>query len=146
MEILKKLANNFIALDTKEIMFRTMSNNPQLEKLAIKLNQEKQLKFGLTADDNFLGEYSLTSINVFGKEPGPIELLDTRKFYDSMQVILLDDGFVIDADGQKKDTNLFTKYGQNITGLNDKNLSIFIDALAPKISEAIIRRILLDVF
>ena len=144
MEALKKLARNFIALDTKEILFRTMANNPQLEKLAIKLNQEKQLRFGLTADDDFIGEYSATSVNVFGKEPGPIQLKDSGDFYKSFQVILLDDGFVIDADGQKEDTNLFTKYGQDITGLNDENLTIFIDALIPKISEAIIRRIFLD--
>lgn len=144
MEALKKLARNFIALDTKEVLFRTIANNPQLEKLAIKLNQEKQLKFGLTADDDFIGEYSATSVNVFGKEPGPIQLKDSGDFYKSFQVILLDDGFVIDADGQKEDTNLFTKYGQDITGLNDENLTIFIDALIPKISEAIIRRIFLD--
>jgi len=57
MELLKKIANNFIALDSKEILFRTVSNNPQLEKLAIKLNQDRQLKFGLTANDDYLGDY-----------------------------------------------------------------------------------------
>ncbi len=148
MEVLKKLAQNFINLDTKEILFRTVSNNPQLEKLAIKLNQENQLKFGKTADGNFLGDYSQTSVDVYGKEPGPIQLKDTGDFYDSFQVILLDDGFVIDADGFKTDdsgetTNLFSKYGQDITGLNDENLSIFIKELQPKIAEAIIRRIFL---
>ena len=148
MELLKKIANNFIALDTKEILFRTVSNNPQLEKLAIKLNQDKQLKFGLTADGDFLGDYSKTSVEVYGKEPGPIQLYDGGDFYKSFQVILLDDGFLIDADGMKTDdsgqtTNLFTKYGQDITGLNDENLTIFIAALRPKIADAIIRRIFL---
>ena len=65
-----------------------------------------------------------------------------------MLLQVLDDGFLIDADGMKTDesgqtTNLFTKYGQDITGLNDENLSIFIAALKPKIAEAIIRRIFL---
>ena len=148
MELLKKIANNFIALDSKEILFRTVSNNPQLEKLAIKLNQDKQLKFGLTADGDFLGDYSTSSVRDYGKEPGPIQLYDGGAFYKSFQVILLDDGFLIDADGMKTDdsgqtTNLFTKYGEDITGLNDENLSIFIVALKPKIAEAIIRRIFL---
>jgi hypothetical protein len=148
MELLKKIANNFIALDTKEILFRTVSNNPQLEKLAIKLNQEKQLKLGLTADNGFLGDYSTSSVRDYGKDPGPIQLYETGAFYKSFQVILLDDGFLIDADAMKTDdsgatTNLFTEYGQDITGLNDENLTIFINALRPKITEAIIRRIFL---
>ena len=148
MEALKELARKFIALNEKEILFRAIANNPKLEKLAIKLNQENQLKFGKTADGDYLGDYSATSVNVFGKEPGPIQLKDTGDFYESFQVILLDDGFLIDADGMKTDdsgktTNLFTKYGQDITGLNDENLSIFIVALKPKIVEAIIRSIFL---
>ena len=148
MELLKKIANNFIALDSKEILFRTVSNNPQLEKLAIKLNQDRQLRFGLTANDDYLGDYSKTSVEVYGKEAGPIQLYDGGDFYKSFQVILLDDGFLIDADGMKTDesgqtTNLFTKYGQDITGLNDENLTIFIAALRPKIADAIIRRIFL---
>jgi hypothetical protein len=132
-------------------MFRTISNNPQLEKLAIKLNQDKQLKFGLTADGDFLGNYSTSSVRDYGKEPGPIQLKDTGAFYKSFQVILLDDGFLIDADEVKTDdsgqtTNLFTRYGQDVTGLNDENLSIFISELVPKIGEGIIYRIFLDAF
>ena len=75
-------------------------------------------------------------------------MYDSGAFYKSFQVILLDDGFLIDADGMKTDDsgetiNLFTKYGEDITGLNDENLSIFILALTPKIADAIIRRIFL---
>ena len=64
MEVLKKLAQNFINLDTKEILFRTVSNNPQLEKLAIKLNQENQLKFGFPKFAGFVSLYEFVSLPV----------------------------------------------------------------------------------
>jgi hypothetical protein len=145
MEELKKLAENFMQLNEKNILFRAMVDNPQLEKLAVKLNQ-KQLQDGKTANDRNLPNYSKTSVEVYGKEPGPMTLKDTGDFYDSFDVILLEDGFVIDADSLKTDalggtTDLFIKYGQDITGLNDENLSIFVEALIPKVQEAILKLI-----
>jgi len=131
MEALKRLAKNFIALDVDKIMFKTMTDNPILEKLAIQLNQKRQLKFGLTANNDFLGEYADGS--------GPIELHDTGAFYDSFEVILEEGGFFIDADGQKDDKNLFTEYGQDITGLNEENLTIFIGRLIPLVQKTILK-------
>lgn len=146
MEALKRLARNFIALDVDRIMFKTMTDNPILEKLAIQLNQTRQLKFGLTANNDFLGDYSAGSVEHYGKSPGPIQLHDTGEFYDSFEVVLQDDGFFIDAEGQKDDTNLFTEYGQDITGLNDENLTIFIGRLIPLVQRTIIKMMFRNVF
>lgn len=153
MEALKKMLNNFLSLQRNDIFFRTMSNNPQLKKLAVKLNQE-QLRQGKTANERTLPDYSETSVKVFGKEPGPIQLYDTGEFYKSFEVILQDDGFIIDGDGLKTDdsqgisitTDLFVVYGQDITGLNDENLSKFAIMLLPKVQETILKLILQNVF
>lgn len=153
MEALKKMLNNFLLLEQSDIFFRTMNNNPQLQKLAVKLNQE-QLRQGTTANDRKLPNYSETSVKVFGKEPGPIQLYDTGDFYKSFEVILKDDGFIIDGDGLKTDdsqgisitTDLFVVYGEDITGLNDENLSKFVERLLPKVQETILKLILQNVF
>jgi len=138
MEALERMIKNFLALDPNKILIKTMSDNPILEKLAIQLVQRKQLDFGLTGDGHFLGEYSAVSVEVFGKEPGPINLDDTGEFRDSFEVVLVDEGFFINADGQKEDTNLFVEFGSDITKLNEDNLSTFIDRLVPLMQKAII--------
>jgi len=145
MEALKTLINNALALDSTSIMVTVLSDNPIVEKLAIQLVQRRQLKFGITGDDHFLGEYSAASVLFYGKEEGPIQLKDTGEFYESMEMVLTDDGFFINADGQKDDTNLFIEYGSDITKLNDKNFSIFIDRLVLYIQEAIIKMLFKNV-
>lgn len=139
MEALERLIQNVLAMEPQKILIKTMSDNPILEKLAIQLVQRRQLDFGLTGDGNFLGEYSAVSVEVFGKEEGPIQLDDTGEFRDSWEIVFVDDGFFINADGQKDDTNLFVEYGSDITKLNEDNLSTFIDRLIPLIQETIIK-------
>lgn len=146
MEALEIMLCNFLALDVNKIMFKTMSDNPILEKLAIQLNQEKQLKFGLTANDGFLGEYSDVSIEIFGKDPGPIQLKESGIWYDSFEVILQEDGFFIDALEERGDTNLFVEFGEDITGLNDDSLDFFIGRLIPLIEQTILKMIFRNVF
>ena len=53
MEALKKMLNNFLSLQRNDIFFRTMNNNPQLKKLAVKLNQQ-QLYNAIVASPDLL--------------------------------------------------------------------------------------------
>lgn len=145
MKALKTLIKNALALDSRSVMIKVMSDDPIIEKLAIQLVQRRQLKFGLTGDNDFLGDYSAASVEIFGKEAGPIQLKDTGDFYESFEMVLTDDGFFIDADGQKDDTNLFVEYGTDITKLNEVNFSIFIDRLIPLIQKAIIKKMFANV-
>lgn len=142
MEVLHKISANLERLNTSGILFKAMSENPILSKLAIQLNQENQLQHGLTANDGFLGNYSKASVEVFGKSPGPIQLKDTGAFYDSFHVVLSEDGFIINADGEKDGENLFVKYGQDITGLDETSLAIFRSRLIPYVRKIIINEIL----
>lgn len=126
MEALTNLLRQFMMLDTNIVLFKTISDNPFLRDVVTDLNTNKQLRFGLTADGGVLPDYSDTSVNLYGKEPGPIQLKDTGAFYKSFEVILTDDGFWITADDEKTEngvtTRLFQKYGVygEIAGLTNE--------------------------
>jgi len=127
-----------------QILFTTMSENPALKKLVTYLNTEKQLQFGLRSDETVLPNYSQTSIDVYGKPDAPIMLKDTGEFWRSFEVILDMDGFEIDGDSVKFDfepVDLEAIYGEDIFGLTDKNMNIFLNALTPKIQKVIQRQI-----
>jgi len=140
---------NIQSLEAGNIIFVTISENPILEKLAVQLVQNRQLRFGTTGDGGFLGEYSATSVEVYGKEPGAIQLYDQGDFYESMHTdifVTLDvAGFFINADGDKDDVNLFEEYGEDITKLNEENLEFFKRRFYPKVIEVIEKMIFANV-
>ncbi len=107
---------------------------------------KKQLEFGELSDGSILDNYSITSQVVFGKPDIPIQLKDTGEFWRSFQVILEDDGFMIEADGEKTgddgvQINLFSIYGEDVAGLNDKNMTIFINAFLIQLYNVLIQAI-----
>jgi len=144
MEALLNMARRITEMRQGQILFTTMSENPALKKLVTYLNTEKQLQFGLRSDDTVLPNYSRTSIDVYGKPDAPIMLKDTGEFWRSFEVILDMDGFEIDGDSVKFDfepVDLEAIYGEDIYGLTDKNMNIFLNALTPKIQKVIQRQI-----
>ncbi len=151
MEALYKMVQNINELRQGVVLFKTMSDNPRLKELVTHLNTEKQLQFGLLSDDTILPNYSQTSIEVYGKPDRPIMLKDTGEFWRSFEVILSEDGFEIDGQSIKFDfepvdlidvVDYWGLKGENVYGLNKKNMSIFIDALLPKIQKTIEKEIL----
>lgn len=151
MEALYNLVNNINELRQGLVLFKTMSKNPQLQNLVTYLNTEKQLEFGLLSDDTVLPNYSQTSIEEFGKEDRPIMLKDTGEFWRSFEVTLSEDGFEIDGQSVKYDfepidlidvVDYWGLKGENVYGLNEKNMSIFINALLPKIQKIVATEIL----
>jgi len=150
MEALFKIVKNVHRLTTVNVLFITMSKNPQLKELVTTLNTEKQLHFGLLSDGTILPNYSETSQNVYGRPNRPIMLKDTGEFWKSFEVTLTEDGFEIDGDSVKYDfepvdlvdmVDFWGLKGENIFGLTDKNMSIFINALIPKIQNVVIQKI-----
>lgn len=124
-----------------------MSDNPIMEKLMIQLNQEFQLQHGIRSDGVLLPDYSETSIEVFGKEPGPMTLKDTGEFYESWEIFLEDDGIEMFANGEKIDdigfrTDLLEVYGEEVVGLTEESMTIFIDRLIPLIQKTIVNVLL----
>lgn len=150
MEALFNIVRNIQSLTNINVLFTTMSKNPQLKELVTTLNTEKQLQFGLLSDDTILPNYSETSQNVYGKPNRPIMLKDTGEFWKSIEVTLTEDGFEIDGDSVKYDfepvdlvdmVDFWGLKGENIYGLNNKNMAIFINALIPKIQNVVIQKI-----
>ena len=107
-----------------------------MEELIIDLNQEQLYKEGEDSEGQSLGKYSPYTIKIKqskGQPTSHITLYDTGEFYESFKVTYKGGELILDANGQKDDTNLFTEYGDDILGLNDKNMSIFINELIKKV-------------
>lgn len=132
MESLRTLANNILKLDQDEIL-RKILLDPLTQAYIIDLNTQEQLfEQGIDSLGNSLGEYSDFTVEVKklkGQRFDHITLRDSGDFYNSFQVNVGKNFFVINADPIKDDTNLFTEFGVDIVGLTDtsKNeLSLFI--------------------
>lgn len=116
----------------------------QLKRDIINFVQDDQLrKQGIDADGDVIGYYSYftSQLNPKKKFNTHYTLEDTGKFFKSMYIVVLNDSFVIEADGNKGDDNLFEKYGEEIIGLTDEN----IEKVAEKIKvryENYIRKVL----
>jgi len=91
------------------------------------LNRE-QLNEGSRADGTSLPDYSPTSVNVYGKTPGPIKLFDTGAFHESIIVIASNNTYRFLSSPLKRDemtgkiTNLKEVYGNEIIGLDKQSL------------------------
>lgn len=111
-------------------------NDKQVQELIHELNI-KQLQQGKDSKDRSLPFYSKTSVRKFGKKAGRITLFETGAFYASIHTIVNNSGVVIDADAQKENTNLFNRYGVDIIGLDDVNMSVLADFAKSKLIEYI---------
>ena len=118
-------------------MWRTVLDYAILVKIA-EYNRQ-QLQEGERADGTGLPDYSSTSVNIYGKEPGPIKLFDTGAFYASIEAVIVDDVIAIVSNPVKRDeitgriTNLKEKYGHEIIGLTEENLAELRQAVKAKI-------------
>jgi hypothetical protein len=107
-------------------MWRVVLDYALLVRIA-EYNRE-QLKEGERADGTGLPEYSRASVELYGKEAGPIKLFDTGAFYASIEAVIVDDVIAIVSNPVKRDeitgriTNLKEKYRHEIIGLTDENL------------------------
>jgi len=61
-----------------------------------------------------------------------ITLFDTGEYYESHEVTITAEGFKIDADPIKEDTNLFEEWGDEIVGLTDESLQKVITFVLQK--------------
>lgn len=76
-----------------------------------------------------IGFYSFATEKISNgrkKAGDPYNLDDTGYFLQTLTVHVFKDYFLLDADGQKQNENLFRKYGDGIIGLTDENLEKLI--------------------
>jgi hypothetical protein len=107
-------------------MWRVVLDYALLVKIA-EWNRQ-QLQEGEKADGTGLPDYSRTSVEIYGKEPGAIKLFDTGAFYESIEAVIVDDVIAIVSNPIKRDeitgriTNLKEKYGNEIIGISDEHM------------------------
>jgi len=93
------------------------------------IQKHQLIDLGVNAKGNIIGRYSqLTEqINPAKKAGSHYTLFDTGTFFNSMFIKVMNDGFEVDADGEKTNfigtTNLFTSFGNDIIGLTEESMT-----------------------
>ena len=137
MDVLIEYLNDFKRkLDISEIFNFVITT--ELKELIIELNQDQLYDLGEDSKGNKLwsfspsmpySPYTIKIKQAKGQPTDRLTLRDTGAFYKSFTVEVEGASIILDADGQKQDTNLFSQYGIDILGLNDQNMSIFLERL-----------------
>ena len=134
--VIKKLGNNMVKLSTNMLISEIISE-PSIQAQIIDLNQDQMLIKGVDAEGDSLGNYSKTSIEVYGKRPGRITLKDTGEFYDSMRITNGTEGFKIYGDMEKEGHDLHQRWPHAL-GLTKESIGEII----PEVKERLIDKIL----
>ena len=128
-------------LDINKILVKIFSDPKFQLQIINKVRYGQLYKEGVSEDNVVIGTYSpyTEKINPAKKAGTPYTLLDTGEFYASFRILLGDTYFIIDADGDKGEEDLFIKFNfaGNLIGLTDANMDWLIEMLKPKINEQI---------
>ena len=119
-------------------------NQAEFRKLIIDLNQEQLYEYGIDSKGRSLGDYSAYTKSLKipkGQRIDHITLKDAGDFYRSFSVKLEGSRFVIVADGQKEDTNLFKEYGIDILGLTEDSFDVLRTTAIPIINKYLKERL-----
>lgn len=145
---IRNILNFIIALDVDQLALE-IAQQGSFKDLVIELNTEKQLfdkgedSTGRTLE-SIGGAYSPFTVSIKqakGQPTNRVTLFDTGEFYASWSVKPFKGGFIIDADPNKDDTNLFDEWGNEIVGLNEENLQTIINFFRDAVLEKINNRI-----
>jgi hypothetical protein len=85
---------------------------------------QEQLQEGKDGNNVGMGFYSNSGRKDYGaiyNQGDPYDLKNTGQFYNSMFLVAMKNKLILEADAEKDDENLYTKYGQAITKLNNEN-------------------------
>lgn len=154
MDRLREILVFFATLDLGKVLFKIYQDK-ETQDFIVFLNNHDQLfvkrsdSKGKTLEDIGGGYSPVTeelnegvvfeyrgsfNTKITGESPF---LFDTGDFYDSFVVRPLSDGFEIDANPIKDDTNLFREWGEDILGLDSESLIKLNGFLIEKIMEAL---------
>jgi hypothetical protein len=112
---------------TEESVWQHVSNLDEVNYAVVE-QQLSQLKRGQRPDGSEFDDYSETSVEVFGKEAGPIKWNDDGEFYESIRAIPTADAINFSEalttgdDGSK--INLEINYNEQILGLQDESKGV----------------------
>ena len=142
MDALKLFLKKFIKrLNVDRLMAEIMSDE-RMKSYFIELNQEQLYEQGEDSRGQKLEPYTLLTVAIKkrkGQRSDRKTLKDTGAFYKSFKITITSGGFILDADGQKEETNLFDRYGVDILGLNSINMYQYQQILAREIRNKILQ-------
>lgn len=110
----------------------------EVQELIIELNQAQLFELGEDSEGKRLwsfspsqpySPYTIKLKEAKGQPTDRLTLRDTGKFYESFRIMVGRDEFIIDANGQKDNSNLFDEYGDNILGLNKFSMEELVERL-----------------
>lgn len=127
----------------KELDAWYKSFDAKTKETIIDLVQNKQLKDkGVDGNNQVLGYYSYATelITKGRKQQGEhYTLEDTGFFFDSMRVEVTDALLYVLGDGKKGNQNLYDKFGDYITTLNEDSLNVVKEIIKDKYVQYIIK-------
>lgn len=136
MEALIDILEEYKDLKVRLIFEELIDSN--MKELVIELNQTQLFELGEDSTGRRLwsfspsqpySPYTMQIKQAKGQPTDRLTLKDTGRFYESFKVVVGSDEFIIDANGQKSDTNLFDEYGDDILGLNKFSMDEFLEKL-----------------
>lgn len=134
------IASALKRMNQNRILEKAVSSN-QIKAEIIDLNQS-QLQSGVDSEGDSTGEYSSTSVNVYGKTPGRITLKDTGEFYDSMKVGQDSDEFFVTGNTNKEGGVDLLDRWPDAMGLTDESLDEIIPAITEEAVEIILNEVI----
>ncbi len=128
-------------LSEAEAWAYALRDNTDLQEQILQSLKRRLFDYGTDENNRVIGVYSPYTQKIDREKVAgtPYTLKDTGEFYASMYIGVLSDHFFIDADGDKGNENLFTKYGEGIIGLNDDQLDWLGEEIITKYLEYVER-------
>ena len=109
--------------------------------------QRRQLEQGTRPDGTFFDDYSEASVNIYGKEPGPIKWKNSGYFYDHIAshtspdfLQITNEGTIDEITGQRFDLEI--RFNEEIIGLDTDSMAELIEKIKERYLQTL-RRVLL---
>ncbi|MDB5280889.1 MAG: hypothetical protein JWR61_5844 [Ferruginibacter sp.] len=145
MEALRKLAIRATKL-SPELLFKLVLKDKKVQKKILDLNRIDQLfDRGVDSKGDALPPYAKSTIakkKAAGQEYTHMTLKDKGDFYESFKIVMVDGGFVIEADAEKDGTDLTKRYGKEILGLSEDSMGKLIEIIKERAPDVILEYLL----
>jgi len=138
---IKNLVSNAKNLQPNKLLENVYElENDKFTELVVTLNTEKQLFEGINSLSIPLsdigGSYTPFTVQIKQAKAQPFDrvtLRDTGDFYNSFDVSIEKDGFIIESESLKEGIDLTERWGADIVGLTDMSKEALIFFLKPLI-------------
>lgn len=148
---IKKLVSNAKNLEPNQVLRLTMQDNQQdFTDVVVNLNTEEQLFEGINSLSIPLseigGNYAPITVRIKRLSSNDVVTLkDTGDFYNSFDVVIEKDGFIITSDSIKEGIDLTQRWGEDIVGLTEISKEALIFFLKPLIVIVLKHELLNDI-